>query len=123
MEGYGMNDFDNNSGLLKAESHAHWINANKTAAAIQTERPTPMMDVAMQGLARSIGRLESLVTQAETRFSAVVAPEPPSPAREANGVSTGRSSAASLGIAIEGGARQIEGIADRLQAMIRRCEL
>ncbi len=119
-----VSNLGSNLGQLKAREE-RYMAAEKMAAfqgAPQADRPTPMMEIAVRGLVEAVSRMESLVTQAETRFSAVVAIEPPQQDRS-NQVTSARRPSSSLAAGIEQIAGQLDSASQRLQSLIHRCEL
>jgi hypothetical protein len=83
--------------------------------------PTPPMQSEMRNLERSIKRLDQALSQLAGRVEPVCRVEPPS---TLNGAQEARPRAASgLGSQIGAASDQIEGLTQRVNGLLQRCEL
>lgn len=115
MNGYG------------AESDLNSRVQERTESALGQTVPkqAPPMDVSMRTLGQNIERLQQAVHVLQGKLEPVLYPEPPSPATpaaRANDASSRRASSG-LGSSINNFSDQVEGIAERVSSLIRRCEL
>jgi glycogen synthase len=84
---------------------------------------SPPMGVSLQQLGQNIERLQQAIQLLQAKLEPVLYSEPPSPAG-AQGVETrGMRASSNLGSSINSYADQIEAITDRVNGMVRRCEL
>lgn len=116
--GYGQVD-----GPSKAASDIQERTLNQLGA--MQAKSSPPMDVSMRGLGQSIERLAMVVQTLAGKLEPVMYPEPPSPTTTGvQAVDTrGPRASSNLGSTVNSFADQIDGLTDRVNSMIRRCEL
>lgn len=92
-------------------------------AMLNAPKSVPPMDVSMRNLGMNIERLAQAVQVLHGKLDPVLYPEPPSPNVNQAVETRGPRASSNLGNAVNGFADQIEAITDRVNSIIRRCEL